>query len=265
MKPVTIGYLPFQDIPGAIQNYGLNSAEKSFELAFKAIPDRINDGELSHCDVVFLRTEVSRWEWLEVLLRLNRMNPGIPTIILVPEGSIKGGCSTMRTVPSVILVDNPESLGQVIHRWIEPKPISPKRVLFVDDDRNILDSYKHAFFKTPLKILTASSARMALEILSTEAMDLVVTDIKMPGMHGLELIEQIRKIDQLLPIIVCSGYRGLREDRDMYFYKVSAFMEKPMEIKVLEQKILDMLDTRGVDLPAFGETKGLVVAEYPEK
>jgi CheY-like chemotaxis protein len=241
MRPLTIGYLASQSFPDAILDFKRHAEGKSFNLAFRPIPRKTEADDLMKCDFLFLQSQIYRWEWLEVLLQLKRSAPNIPAMVLVPEGSLREGCSVMRSVPSVILIDDPAYFVKTITRVIESRQMRSKQVLFVDDDENVLNGYRHTFFRAPWRLHTASGARMALELLAREAVDLVVTDIKMPGMHGLELIEEIRKINPTLPIIVCSGFQGLRADSDMYFYRVLAFMEKPVEMPVLEKKISEVL------------------------
>lgn len=74
-----------------------------------------------------------------------------------------------------------------------------------------------------------------------EQVDLVVTDIKMPDMHGFTLISKIRKENNTIPIIVCSAYPGLRQDADLVLSKVAAFLEKPVSMEALESRIKELL------------------------
>ena len=66
--------------------------------------------------------------------------------------------------------------------------------------------------KQPWTLFIASNGIEALEVLAKERIDLVVTDIKMPNMHGVELVSKIRKQYHKLPLIVCSAYKGMKAD-----------------------------------------------------
>lgn len=66
-------------------------------------------------------------------------------------------------------------------------------VLFVDDEEGILKGFMLGLRKEPYKILTAISASDALEILSESRVDVVVSDERMPGMSGSELLSEIRR------------------------------------------------------------------------
>ena len=81
-----------------------------------------------------------------------------------------------------------------------------------------------------------------MDLLDIEDIDLIINDIKMPNMHGIDLMKKIRKIDTNIPIVVCSGYHGMKEDDDMRFYNIAAFIEKPLGADILENKIKELLN-----------------------
>jgi len=62
------------------------------------------------------------------------------------------------------------------------------KVLIVDDEPHVTEGLKRVLRKEPYEILTASSANQALSILDREAIDVVISDDKMPGMSGSELL-----------------------------------------------------------------------------
>lgn len=72
--------------------------------------------------------------------------------------------------------------------------INKPRILFVDDERLILSSLKRVASRVDAEILTAESGALALEILSNTPIDIIVSDMKMPEMDGIQLLEQVAKI-----------------------------------------------------------------------
>lgn len=66
-------------------------------------------------------------------------------------------------------------------------------VLLVDDDKNILESFKRGFRKEPYRVITVDGALEALKLLEGIEVDLVISDEKMPFMNGIELLSRIRK------------------------------------------------------------------------
>ena len=87
-----------------------------------------------------------------------------------------------------------------------------EHVLYVDDDESMTDLMREVLQRQNYRVTTACHAREALEIFSAhpQALDVVVTDLSMPGMSGLELVDRLHALRPDLPIVLTSGY--LRED-----------------------------------------------------
>jgi DNA-binding NtrC family response regulator len=82
-----------------------------------------------------------------------------------------------------------------------------KRILFVDDEPMVLRALGNVFRKQRdrWEMLFASSAEAALTVLETTAVDLVVTDMRMPGMNGAQLLEQVAALYPATRRIILSG------------------------------------------------------------
>jgi CheY-like chemotaxis protein len=79
-------------------------------------------------------------------------------------------------------------------------------ILLVDDNREGLTARKSVLEELGFKIVTATSAHVALDLFGRHAFDLVVTDYKMPDMSGIEFIQKIRKSKPAIPVILISGF-----------------------------------------------------------
>lgn len=79
-------------------------------------------------------------------------------------------------------------------------------ILFVDDELSILSGIKRKLAKEPYYVYTASSGKEALAILKKEDIDIMVTDMLMPEMNGLQLLEQVNKLYPRILRIILSGY-----------------------------------------------------------
>jgi CheY-like chemotaxis protein len=110
-------------------------------------------------------------------------------------------------------------------------------VLFVDDEENVLKSYIRMFLNEPIKIYLADSGIDALKLFSSKDLDLIITDIKMPDIHGLDLIEEIRKKDPSIPIIVYSAYNKLIDDSVIKNLNIETFYSKPDDYNLLCERI----------------------------
>ncbi|MFN8730460.1 MAG: sigma-54-dependent transcriptional regulator [Planctomyces sp.] len=79
-------------------------------------------------------------------------------------------------------------------------------VLVVDDKEMLRDSVGQTLSRHGLEVQTADSASAALELIAARRPDCVVTDLKMPGMTGIELLERIRTIDEDLPVVLMTAF-----------------------------------------------------------
>jgi len=122
-----------------------------------------------------------------------------------------------------------------------------KKVLFVDDEPNILNAYSRIFKNDGLELYFANNAQDALEKLEQNSVHLVITDYRMPGMNGLELLEEIRKKWVGIKGMIISAYddypRLLREN--LKYSKLYPFLHKPWEqekLKTLVEKLLGLVE-----------------------
>ena len=69
----------------------------------------------------------------------------------------------------------------------------PKTILFVDDDKSTLNALRRAFLDEPVETLFTTSGQEALELMRQQEVDIVVSDMKMPGMGGQELLNAVRE------------------------------------------------------------------------
>jgi DNA-binding response OmpR family regulator len=125
-------------------------------------------------------------------------------------------------------------------------PASPTnaRILVVDDEGYIRDLIRDTLRTRRYAAGTAANGVEALDILSRERYDIVVTDVIMPGMDGLELVKQIRRQHPSVHVIVLTGFPRSADIGDFLAQGVDDFLPKPFRandlmavIRRLEQKI----------------------------
>ena len=95
----------------------------------------------------------------------------------------------------------------------EPRqqPLTPRRVLIVDDDpgqRSLLDSFLRG---QGFEIMLADSGERALELLSAGKFDMMISDVRMPGLSGLETLRRVRQQSAALPVLLVTAYADIRE------------------------------------------------------
>lgn len=116
---------------------------------------------------------------------------------------------------------------------------APKsRVLIVEDDENQRALYEEELADEGYEIITAADGREALQIVKENRPDLVVTDINMPVMDGLDMISRLIEVDRSIPIVIHTAYASYREQfsswsADAYVVKASDLDELKATVKKL--------------------------------
>ncbi len=83
----------------------------------------------------------------------------------------------------------------------------PEKILIVDDEPDMLKLLSMILKeKTPYEVTTTNNPVEAVELLKTGGFDLVITDLKMPGLDGLQLLEEVKRRDEDIPVIIITAY-----------------------------------------------------------
>lgn len=112
-----------------------------------------------------------------------------------------------------------------------------KRILVVDDEKNIRALFRDELEEAGYEVDTAASGQEALTMVASRSPDLIVLDIRMEDMTGLEVLEQVRRDHDKLPVIMCTAVRGLQDDFTVWDSKVSDYITKPVDLDDLKEKI----------------------------
>lgn len=114
------------------------------------------------------------------------------------------------------------------------------QLLIVDDEPSVVDTLAHTFPWPELdieEVLCAYSGRQALELIKRHVIDIVITDIRMPGMDGLQLIEQIRKYSANTQVIVLTGYEEFAYAKRALQLNAADYLLKPVSDASLTETI----------------------------
>ena len=119
-----------------------------------------------------------------------------------------------------------------------------KRILVVDDDKIFRTLLKHYLEKHGYQVEDAVSGEEGLEAFATYQPDLIVSDVSMPGMDGLEFCQQLRAqpSGQLVPFIFLSAKNDLEDRIRGHSIGADDYITKPFEIEELLMKIQALLD-----------------------
>ena len=114
-----------------------------------------------------------------------------------------------------------------------------KTILVVDDDEAIRTLLQEELEEEGYKVLIATIARDALKMVAAEALDLVILDIRMPGMDGLEALPRILGIKEGLPVIMNTAYSQYQDS--FMSWAADAYVVKSSDLTELKEKVRELI------------------------
>jgi two-component system chemotaxis response regulator CheY len=122
-------------------------------------------------------------------------------------------------------------------------PDTQNTILIVEDDISTRKLYRFVLMQSGYNVLEATDGIEALNYLATHTCQLVITDMNMPRMSGLELIQAIRASNSVIPVILLTAFDGPNMRQNALNVGASAFFAKPFTIEDLEQSIRQFLES----------------------
>ncbi|WP_027185753.1 response regulator [Desulfovibrio inopinatus] len=110
-------------------------------------------------------------------------------------------------------------------------------VLVVDDEAYFLELFSNRFRRRGINVLTASSGQQALEVLDAERVNVVILDVLMPGMDGIETLKKIKKLHPHLEVIMLTGHGSVDMGLKGMRHGAYDYVMKPFQIDDLLVRI----------------------------
>ena len=215
----------------------------------------------SEFDVLVLDVKMPDIDGIEVFKQIRETLPDLPVILLTGHSSIDDAFQTSKNgvadyLPKPIDMDQlaarlHEVVGKARHR-VETdseglRPVDPAeliRVMLVDDEMDFLESLKKVFQRRNMEVTAAESGDEALALLKEGLVDVVVLDVKMPGLNGKQVLEILKKEHKFLEVIILTGHGSL--DSAVECTRLGAFdyLPKPYELENLLEKLQKAYETR---------------------
>lgn len=111
-------------------------------------------------------------------------------------------------------------------------PKSSRRILVVDDEPRTREAVALYLQGLGYQVETTGDAQSGLDVVRN-GVDLVITDIRMPEMDGIEFLQEIRSVHPGLPVILITGYPGPEASWDARQLEATAFLSKPFRLETL--------------------------------
>lgn len=119
------------------------------------------------------------------------------------------------------------------------------RVLLVEDDDDNRELMAEVLVSAGFEVLAAASGQDGLRTLSDHPVDVVVTDVGMPGMGGLEMARSVKAIAPGVPVVIVTGWAERDDIATARGREVDAVLIKPVDPDALTQAITDVAQGRG--------------------
>ena len=147
------------------------------------------------------------------------------------------------------------------------------KLLLIDDEVDVQYSFRRIFDSPGMELFTATSGEEGLKLISKVRPDLVIMDIRMGGMTGLETLRRLRRLDAKLPVIMMTAYGTTQTAIEAMKLGAFDYLLKPFEVPKLKEIVgqalkaardmrqvvsyQPLLDTEDYDLGIIGRTEGM--------
>src|SRR5712675_131575 len=118
------------------------------------------------------------------------------------------------------------------------------RILIIDDESAIRDSLKMTLEYEGYEVIGAATGQEGIALVERETPDLVLLDVKMPGMDGLEVLDRLRALNDALPVVVVSGHGTISTAVEATKKGAFDFIEKPFASERVLVSLRNALDQR---------------------
>ncbi|UCG52545.1 MAG: sigma-54-dependent Fis family transcriptional regulator [Candidatus Latescibacterota bacterium] len=145
----------------------------------------------------------------------------------------------------------------------------PKNILVADDEKGIRDTLRRLLEYEKYSVITADDGVDALHKAENEFVDLVLLDIKMPGMDGMEVLSRLHKSQPELPVVIISGHGTIQTAVEATRLGAFDFIEKPIDADRILLVIRNGLAQRqlireNISLKAEVQKKTQIIGEHPD-
>jgi DNA-binding NtrC family response regulator len=112
-----------------------------------------------------------------------------------------------------------------------------ERVLLVDDEEEFVETLAERMRSRGMEVATSNSGGDALELIDKDAYDVVVLDLQMPGMDGIEALERIKRRKPDIQVVLLTGHATVEKGVEAMKHGALEFLEKPIDLSKLQEVI----------------------------
>jgi DNA-binding NtrC family response regulator len=119
-----------------------------------------------------------------------------------------------------------------------------EKILVIDDEKSILDLLSVVLRKEGYSVLTSLSASKAIELINKEDLDLVLTDIKLPEMSGMDILKYVKEKKPDIPVIMITAYGTIKQAVEAFKEGAIDYVVKPFDMEELKIIVAQGLEKR---------------------
>lgn len=142
-------------------------------------------------------------------------------------------------------------------RAAAPSASKGRTLLVVDDDAGVREALA-ILLGAEYNLLLAENGRAALETVRDRAIDVVVLDIRMPGLSGIETLRELKRIDPVVEVIILTAFETMETAREALRLGACDYLSKPYDIHLMRQSVANAMDRRSISNEIQTHDKRLV-------
>ncbi|MBM4349714.1 MAG: response regulator [Deltaproteobacteria bacterium] len=116
-----------------------------------------------------------------------------------------------------------------------------KTILIVDDEKDLCTILSDSLSRDRYRVVTAFNGKMGLQLVKKEKPDLILLDIKMPGMDGIEVLRKIKRMKKEIVVIMFTAYGTLETARKAMKLGAYDYVTKPVDLFLLKSLVKEVL------------------------
>lgn len=207
-------------------------AVQTAEDGFSAI-EKVRENQF---DLVFMDIQMPGINGVQTFRELKKINPGM-SVIMMTAYALEDLIEEAVSEGAYAVVYKPFDIEKIIN--IIENATSKPIILVVDDSFEQRQTLKDSLESKGHRVVTASSGYDAIELVKNSNVDVVLLDVKMPGIDGIQTFEEVHKIKPEVPVIMMTGYSIEDALRDALNRGAYACLQKPLDmeniVNVLEE------------------------------
>ncbi len=122
-----------------------------------------------------------------------------------------------------------------------------EKILIVDDEKSLLDLLSRVFTKEGYRVQVTTSAARAIEILEREDLDLLIADIRLPEISGMEILRRCRELRPDVPVIMITAYGNMKQAIEALKMGALDYIVKPFDMEELKITVAKGLEKRRLE------------------